>query len=95
MQPRPTRHRYWLKNTRLTLGLLAVWFVVTFVAGYFAQYLTQITLIGVPLGFYLFAQGSVLVYIAIVAIYVRYMNRLDQDWADASGSGKAQDDPES
>ncbi len=81
MPPQPARRSYWLKNTRLTLGLLAVWFVVTFVAGYFAANLNQFTFLGFPLGFYLFAQGSVLVFIAIVAIYVRYMNRLDEAWA--------------
>lgn len=81
MPPQPARRSYWLKNTRLTLGLLAVWFVVTFVAGYFAANLNQLTFLGFPLGFYLFAQGSVLVFIVIVAIYVRYMNRLDEAWA--------------
>lgn len=85
MAPQPTRRsRYWLKNTRLTVGLLAVWFVVTFVAGYFAENLNQFTFLGFPLGFYLFAQGSVLIFIAIVAIYVRYMNRLDEAWAHES-----------
>ena len=74
------RRDYWLKNTRLTIGLLAVWFVITFVAGYFAVNLNRTTFFGFPLGFYLFAQGSVLVFIALVAIYVRYMNRLDQAW---------------
>ena len=34
--------------------------------------------LGFPLGFYLFAQGALLVYLAIIVIYVVAMNRLDR-----------------
>jgi len=33
---------------------------------------------GFPLGFYIFAQGSMITYLVIIAIYVTVMNRLDR-----------------
>jgi putative solute:sodium symporter small subunit len=70
-------HRqYWSKNLRITAGLLAIWFVVTFVVGYFARELT-FNFFGWPFSFYMGAQGSLFVYLAIVLFYAWYMNRLD------------------
>ncbi|MCB1962183.1 MAG: DUF4212 domain-containing protein [Rhodocyclaceae bacterium] len=89
MQPKPAQRYYWKKNIRLTLVLLAAWFVVTFVAGYFAAELNQFSFFGFPVGFYAFAQGALIAYLLIVAIYVRYMNRLDRDWAHESIPGEA------
>lgn len=73
------RHRaYWRRNLALTLTLLGVWFAITFVAGYFADELNRVSFLGFPLGFYIFAQGSLIVYLVIIAIYVVTMNRLDR-----------------
>ena len=72
-------HRaYWLRNRILTGALLVVWFTVTFVAGYYARELNAFSFLDFPLGFYIFAQGSLIVYLAIVGIYVFVMNRLDR-----------------
>lgn len=69
---------YWNRNLKITAVLLAIWFVVTFVCGWYARELNEIDFIG-PLGFYMGAQGALLVYVAITWFYARYMNRLDQD----------------
>jgi putative solute:sodium symporter small subunit len=84
-QPVPTaltrkQRRYWRKNVRLTLALLAVWFVVTFVTGWYAAALNEYQILGFPLGFYTFAQGGPLVFLAIIYIYVKAMNRLDRSY---------------
>ncbi|ATE60737.1 DUF4212 domain-containing protein [Thauera sinica] len=73
------RHRaYWRRNLILTFGLLVVWSAVTFIAGYYARELNAFSFLDFPLGFYVFAQGSLIVYLAIVGIYVFAMNRLDR-----------------
>lgn len=73
------RHRaYWRRNLRVTAGLLLIWFLVTFVAAFYARELNAITIFGFPLGFYMGAQGALLVYLAIIGFYARYMNRLDK-----------------
>jgi putative solute:sodium symporter small subunit len=73
------RHRaYWRRNLWLTLSLLTVWAAITFVAGYYAVELNEFDFLGFPLGFYVFAQGTLIAYLAIIAVYVIAMNRLDR-----------------
>lgn len=73
-------HReYWRRNLKTTAILLVVWFVVTFVSSWFADELNRISFIG-PLGFYMGAQGSLIIYVAIIWYYAVYMNRLDQEY---------------
>ena len=71
---------YWRKNLILTGLLLTVWFLVTFVASYFARELNEIVIFGFPLGFYMGAQGALIVYVLIVWVYARTMNRLDKEY---------------
>lgn len=71
---------YWRRNLWLTASLLLLWFVVTFVAGFYARELNAWHFMGFPLGFYMGAQGSLLVYLLIVVVYARTMNRLDRDY---------------
>jgi putative solute:sodium symporter small subunit len=74
------RHRqYWSKNLRITAVLLAIWFFVTFVIGYFARDL-NFTFFGWPFSFWVGAQGALIVYVAIIWFYARYMNKLDQEF---------------
>jgi putative solute:sodium symporter small subunit len=74
------QRRYWRRNVRLTLALLAVWFAVTFVAGWYAADLNQYEILGFPLGFYALAQGGPLVFLAIIFIYAKAMNHLDRTY---------------
>jgi putative solute:sodium symporter small subunit len=68
---------YWRKNLNLTLVLLAVWFVVTFVMSYFARPLAEINFFGWPLSFYMGAQGSLIVYVVMIWYYARKMHQYD------------------
>jgi len=77
------RHQaYWRRNLSLTAVLLCVWFLVTFVASWFARELNAIELIG-PLGFYIGAQGALIVYVLIIGYYARRMNALDREYGVA------------
>jgi len=76
---------YWSKNLTITAVLLVVWFVVTFVIGYFATELNNIRFFGWPLPFYMGAQGSLIIYVLIIWYYARYMNRLDKQYDVAEG----------
>lgn len=74
------RHRqYWSKNLRITAVLLAIWFFVTFVIGYFARDL-NFTFFGWPFSFWVGAQGALIVYVVIIWFYARYMGKLDQEY---------------
>ncbi len=74
---------YWIKTRRLTLALLAVWFFVTFVLNWFARELNEFSLFGFPLGFYLGAQGLLVIYLLIIWYYNRCMRRLDAEFGIA------------
>jgi putative solute:sodium symporter small subunit len=77
------RHReYWSKNLRITWILLAVWFVVTFVVGYFARDL-NFSFFGWPFSFWVGAQGALVIYVLIIWYYAHYMNKLDQEYGVA------------
>jgi putative solute:sodium symporter small subunit len=75
---------YWNRNLKMTAFLLAIWFVVTFVFGWYARELNEINIIG-PLGFYMGAQGALIIYVLIIWFYARYMNNLDQEYGVHEG----------
>jgi len=71
------KHRhYWRKNLNITAILLAIWFFVTYVVGYFARDL-NFNFFGWPFSFWVGAQGALVVYVAIIGFYAWYMNKLD------------------
>lgn len=74
------RNAYWQRTRRLTLGLLLLWIVVTFVLAWFAREMNQIVMFGFPLGFYMDAQGVLAIYLGIIWYYNRRMRALDQEY---------------
>ncbi len=80
------RHKeYWRKNLTVTVILLFLWFVVTFVIGYYARELHEITILGFPFAFYMGAQGSLIIYVVIIGFYAWYMNSQDRKYGVAEG----------
>ena len=77
MQLTEKHQEYWSKNLRITGILLFIWFVVTFVIGYYARDLS-FNFFGWPFAFYMGAQGSLIIYVIIIWYYARYMNNLDR-----------------
>ena len=71
--------RYWPRTRRLTLRLLFVWAIVTFVLTWFAAELNRFNLFGFPLGFYLAAQGNLLIYLALIWFYNRRMRKVEEE----------------
>jgi putative solute:sodium symporter small subunit len=80
MQLTQKHRQYWRRNLRLTGILLAIWFVFTFVLGWFARDLSAITFMGFPLSFYMSAQGTLLVYVFLIGYYAYCMGKLDREY---------------
>ncbi|MFZ5511393.1 MAG: DUF4212 domain-containing protein [Pseudomonadota bacterium] len=75
------KHReYWRRNLRVTAVLLLVWALVTFVPIYYAKAFNEINFFGWPLGFYMGAQGSLIVYVFLIWLYARIMDKLDREY---------------
>jgi len=74
------RARYWRKNLSWLGALLSVWFMVSYGCGIlFVDQLDKFKLGGVPLGFWFAQQGSIYVFVVLIAVYVLVMNRLDRE----------------
>ena len=72
---------YWKYNLRLTVILLAIWFVVGYLlSGVWAGELNKVSFLGFPFGFYMAAQGSLFIYLALIWYYNRRMRQLDAEY---------------
>ena len=72
---------YWKENISYLFILLAVWFLVSFVAGIILKdVLNDFKLGGFKVGFWFAQQGSMYVFVILIFIYVRLMNKLDKKY---------------
>ena len=80
---------YWKANIRLVLSLLFVWFFISFGCGIlFVDTLDTIRFGGFKLGFWIAQQGSIFVFVALIIIYIRAMDKLDDKYNLDSSSEK-------
>ena len=86
-----TNHRnqadYWKKNIQYVVILLAIWFIVSFGFGIiFADSLNQFMLGGFKLGFWFAQQGSIIVFVILIFVYIWLMNKLDAQFKSNQSS---------
>lgn len=74
---------YWKYNVKLTTFTLTVWFVVTYVCSFFAPQLDKIVIFGFPFGYYMAAQGSLIIFVILIFNYAFKMNKADDDYGVA------------
>ncbi|WP_411896175.1 DUF4212 domain-containing protein [Winogradskyella sp. A2] len=72
---------YWKENVKYLSILLAIWFLVSYGCGIlFRDALNEIRLGGFKLGFWFAQQGSIYVFVILIFVYVRIMNKLDKKY---------------
>lgn len=72
---------YWRKNLKYVGILLAIWFLVSYGFGILlVEQLNAIRVGGFQLGFWFAQQGSIYVFVVLIFVYVRLMNRLDREF---------------
>ena len=72
---------YWTTNLKYLAILLLIWFLASYGAGIlWADSLNQIRLGGFKLGFWFAQQGSIYVFLILIYVYVRLMNKLDHKY---------------
>jgi putative solute:sodium symporter small subunit len=86
-----SRREYWRRNLTYVGVLLAVWFTVSYGFGILlVEPLNRIRAGGFQLGFWFAQQGSIYVFVLLILVYVRLMNRLDRDFdVDEREEGEA------
>ncbi len=72
---------YWKKNLKYLTILLSIWFIVSYGFGIIlVDLLDKIRIGGFKLGFWFSQQGSIIVFVIIIFVYVRLMNKLDKQF---------------
>ena len=73
-----THRAYWRENLRVMAILLTLWFVVSYGLGIlFVEPLNRIHMGGFPLGFWFAQQGAIYVFVVLIFVYARWMDRID------------------
>ena len=72
---------YWKENLKYLAILLSIWFLVSFGFGILlVDQLNSIKIGGFKLGFWFAQQGSVYVFVILIFVYIRLMNKLDKKY---------------
>ena len=72
---------YWRENIRYLAVLHSIWFAVSYGAGIlFKETLDSIRIGGFKLGFWFAQQGAIYVFVILIFVYVRLMNKLDKKY---------------
>jgi putative solute:sodium symporter small subunit len=72
------KRAYWRSAKRLTIGLLIVWFAVSYGAGIlFRDALDAFSIGGAPLGFWFAQNGSIYVFLILIVVYCVRMTQLE------------------
>ena len=74
---------HWLRTRRLMWITLAIWFVFSFVVHWFANALNGASFLGFPLGFYMAAQGSLIVFVVLIFWFARTQDKIDREFGVA------------
>ncbi|NER13181.1 DUF4212 domain-containing protein [Leptobacterium flavescens] len=76
-----SRKAYWKENLKYLAILLSIWFLVSYGFGILlVDELNSIRLGGFKLGFWFAQQGSIYVFVILIFVYVRLMNKLDKKY---------------
>jgi putative solute:sodium symporter small subunit len=79
---------HWRSTTTLMLVHLGIWFFFGYVIHMFVSSLNQYTIpvLKFPLGFYMAAQGSLIVFVVMLFVFARQQDKIDRE------HGVAEDD---
>ncbi len=87
---REREEAHWSRTSRLMLTHLAVWFFFGFIIHMFVVPLNSITIpvLGFPLGFYMAAQGSLIVFVVMLFMFARQQDKIDREFGFAEDDGE-------
>jgi putative solute:sodium symporter small subunit len=72
---------YWKANLKIVGTLLCIWFFISFVCGILlVDFLDNFRIGGFKLGFWMAQQGSIYGFVVLIFVYIRQMDKLDQQY---------------
>ncbi len=80
MADNKSSNAYWAANVRIILISMAVWFACSFGLGILLRpALSGIHIGGADLGFWFAQNGSIYVFLILIFVYARIMNKVDAE----------------
>ncbi len=73
------REEHWQRTRKLMFITLTIWFIFSFVVHWFAGPLNAFTFLNFPLGFYMAAQGSEVIFVITLFWFVKAQHNIDRD----------------
>jgi putative solute:sodium symporter small subunit len=70
---------HWRRTRSLTMLVLVIWAIFALVIHWFATPLNEITFIGFPLGYYMAAQGSLIVFVVLIFWFAKRQDTIDRE----------------
>ncbi|MDH3693591.1 MAG: DUF4212 domain-containing protein [Gammaproteobacteria bacterium] len=74
---------HWAKTKSLMIKTLTIWFIFSFLVHWFAGALNGVSVFGFPLGYYMAAQGSLVVFVVLIFWFVRAQHKIDTEFGMA------------
>ncbi|PCH75141.1 MAG: hypothetical protein COB98_09370 [Flavobacteriaceae bacterium] len=75
------KQAYWRENLKYLAILLTIWFLVSYGAGIlWVEQLNTIKFGGFKLGFWFAQQGAMYVFVILIFVYMKLMNKLDKKY---------------
>lgn len=71
---------HWAKTRNLMWVTLAIWALSSFFIHFFVNALNNIVIGGFPLGFYMAAQGSLIIFVVLVFWFSWSQNKIDEEF---------------
>ena len=73
------REAHWAKTKSLTITVLVLWFIFSFVVHWFADSLNSFSFLDFPFGFYMAAQGSLAIFVILIFWLAYRQNKIDEE----------------
>ena len=74
---------WWGKTRNLMITTLVIWAIFGYLVHAFVVPLNNIVFLGFPLGFYMAAQGSLIVFVVLIFWFARRQDAIDREFGVA------------
>lgn len=71
--------RYWSRTSTLMWTMFVIWLIFSFGIHFFVNQLNTIVIAGFPIGYYMAAQGSLIVFVVMLFIFAFRQDAIDRE----------------
>ena len=72
--------QHWAETRSLTTWILILWFIFSMGIFFFANSLNSFTFFGWPFGFYMAAQGSLVIFVVLIVVLNAKQEKIDEKY---------------